>query len=62
MVENAFQSCPYWSQWSEFGPCTVSCEGGTQVRGRECINGEAGDVGCDGSNLESQNCNDRVYI
>jgi len=55
-----FQACPFWSPWSEYSSCTVTCGGGSQARSRQCINGEIGEVGCLGDSVEDALCNSDV--
>ena len=47
-----------WTEWSEFGACSVTCDGGTQERTRECTNPapENGGLDCEGASTESQDC------
>ena len=47
-----------WTEWSEFGACSVTCNGGTQERTRECTNPapEFGGADCIGDAMESQVC------
>ena len=47
-----------WSEWSEFGDCSVTCGGGTQERTRTCTNPapEFGGDDCVGDSLETQDC------
>ena len=47
--------CPTWSDWSNWGDCSASCDGGTQSRTRQCQNGEESD--CRGAELDEQKCN-----
>ena len=55
------QSCPTWSSWNTFGDCSATCNGGNQVRLRQCINGNVGDTGChDESDLNLRLCNTQV--
>ena len=42
-----------WSQWSGWSDCTMTCNGGTQTRSRTCMGG----TGCNGTNIETRNCN-----
>ena len=41
-----------WSEWSRFGSCSRTCNGGMRTRTRTCVGG--GD--CAGSNLDSEPC------
>ena len=54
------QACPSWTMWSSYGACSVSCGGGTQMRGRQCDNGVAGQPGCDGMATQERYCNGQV--
>ena len=53
------QSCPFFSQWSSFGACSVSCGGGVHTRSRECVGGDVGDLGCTGILQEVESCNEQ---
>ena len=48
-----------WSDWSPFTGCSVSCDGGFQVRLRECTNPPPTGTGkkCEGLAVEIQSCN-----
>ena len=48
-------SCPTWSNWSEWGDCSASCDGGTQSRTRTCRSEQESD--CVGSATDEQQCN-----
>jgi len=58
LVVHFFQPCSYWSQWSSYGACTVSCGNGTQIRQRLCIDG----FDCIGDTLDAQPCNTEVIV
>ncbi|PIO52885.1 thrombospondin type 1 domain protein, partial [Teladorsagia circumcincta] len=45
-----------WGEWGAFGPCTVSCGGGTRTRQRLC-NGGCSTCQCLGSSVDIQSCN-----
>lgn len=51
------ETCPHWSEWTEFSDCSVTCGSGIQRRQRECMFGEAGDEGCIGETDDTQVCN-----
>lgn len=56
------QPCPVngnWGQWSSWGDCSVSCGNGVSIRTRLCNNPAPANCGkdCDGSNLDTQQCN-----
>ncbi|KAI8517213.1 Retinal rod rhodopsin-sensitive cGMP 3',5'-cyclic phosphodiesterase subunit delta [Branchiostoma belcheri] len=42
---------PTWSEWSPFGPCSVSCDNGTQQRHRTCSS-----ENCEGPDIDVQQC------
>ena len=44
----------YWTNWSEWIPCTVLCGTGNITRSRECIN--TGHGSCNGLSSEYQLC------
>ena len=48
-----------WDQWSYWSGCDVTCGGGVKSRTRSCLNGVAGEVGCDGDISERYSCNDQ---
>ena len=57
----SLQPCPYWSPWTEFGSCTITCGGGEKVQTRMCINGEPGEIGCDEGGVDNtEKCNTQV--
>ncbi|XP_031556838.1 uncharacterized protein LOC116293537, partial [Actinia tenebrosa] len=47
---------PQWSEWSEWGPCSKSCDHGFKTRTREC-KGEGFGQTCEGAPFESDKCN-----
>lgn len=49
-----------WSEWGEFGECSVSCGKGTQTRFRACDNPPAayGGRDCIGESEDIRPCND----
>gem|GEM_PF-570343 len=48
-----------WSAWGSWGPCSVTCGGGTQTHTRTCTNPAPANGGttCAGSASDSQSCN-----
>ncbi|XP_056009334.1 SCO-spondin-like, partial [Ostrea edulis] len=55
-------NCPIhgnWAAWGSWGTCTVTCGGGTKVRGRTCTNPAPQYLGndCVGSSSSSTDCN-----
>ena len=55
-----WQTCPNFSTWSSYQPCSKSCDGGFKVRNRVCLNGVLGDEGCIGDETEITECNTAV--
>ena len=45
-----------WSEWSMWTSCSVTCENGTQSRGRLCTEPQYGGAACLGSNDELRDC------
>lgn len=49
-----------WGEWTDWGPCSVSCETGWTTRHRPCIDTVTGDVmspgDCFGHDVEYQSC------
>jgi len=48
--------CPSWTAWSAWSACGVTCGKSQQTRTRTCVNGNPGDVGCEGEPIESKVC------
>ena len=49
--------CIYWSPWSDYSDCSITCGSGIKTRTRECINGRPGDLGCQfGTTVEENGC------
>lgn len=44
-----------WQPWSGWGPCSVSCGGGKQIRQRKCKPGTKGED-CSGDKTEERVC------
>ena len=59
-VECNVERCPFWREWTPFGMCSVSCNGGIRNRTRMCANGSPGVIGCEGLSREVMTCNDEV--
>nr|CAB3266608.1 SCO-spondin-like [Phallusia mammillata] len=51
------QACPVWSEFGSWTSCSASCGGGQRNQTRECINGNPGQIGCEGSDIVIENCN-----
>ena len=51
-----------WSEWTPWGECSVSCGGGSRVRTRRCMGGEAGGQGCEGLASETGVCSEWVSV
>ncbi|KAH3854729.1 hypothetical protein DPMN_097278 [Dreissena polymorpha] len=55
------QTCPidgYWTEWTEWNVCTLTCGSGTRDRSRSCIEPKFGDKGCEVvDNIQSELCN-----
>jgi len=47
----------YWAPWSNWTECSVTCEGGTQKRRRQCIPPKHNGKPCEGDNNEVRVCN-----
>ncbi|XP_072904314.1 adhesion G protein-coupled receptor B1 isoform X10 [Hemitrygon akajei] len=56
------RQCPVdgkWQKWTNWEPCTKSCDGGTQLRVRACYGPFYGGLQCEGPQEEYRLCNDR---
>lgn len=56
-----------WKEWSVWDECNVTCGGGRQSRYRTCIQPQFGGLPCNGSDIETIDCNTQfcpgnVYI
>jgi len=54
-------NCPvdgYWDPWTQWGPCSRTCGGGTRRRNRFCNKGLYGGKDCFGNNEEMEECNE----
>ena len=53
------QSCPTWSQWGGFTPCSRSCGGGVRSKVRECVLPDlrSGESQCEGEAEFTEDCN-----
>ncbi|ESN92609.1 hypothetical protein HELRODRAFT_164684 [Helobdella robusta] len=52
--------CPidgFWSDWSQWGSCNITCGGGQQIRTRVCEDPKYGGQPCSGANITVQRCN-----
>lgn len=50
----------YWTSWSVWGACNVSCGGGIRIKQRICFNQDVGDEAilvCVGDDIENDTCN-----
>ena len=57
------QSCPAWSRWGAWEPCSVTCETGIQTRTRTCSGGSIGEQGCEeGGNEDRATCTLEVCV
>lgn len=50
---------PHWSEWSGWGPCSRTCDGGATYQTRQCVDTVRG---CSGKSIRYQICNMQVTI
>ena len=53
------QTCPDWTNWGEWTPCTKTCGGGKRLRSRDCVALRDGEYSCTGSTDEAEECNEQ---
>ena len=46
-----------WTDWIEWGDCSVSCAGGSQTRDRQCLGTKHNGKYCEGDHEQSRLCN-----
>lgn len=46
-----------WQPWSEWEECNVTCGGGSHSRYRTCIQPQFGGAPCNGSDIDTRECN-----
>lgn len=51
--------CPYWGDWQEWSICSSTCGGGSRTKRRMCYRGTAGEEGCLGSSIDTDDCNSK---
>ena len=49
------QTCPDWTEWTDWGSCTKSCGGGTRTKLRECVLTRG--LECSGESKAVESCN-----
>ena len=57
------QGCPYFTEWSEWTDCSLTCGGGSRSKVRECKvprSAEGEDSLCDGAGILTERCNDNA--
>ena len=58
------ESCPVYTEWSEWSQCTVTCGGGSQERKRACVSltdvKHHQELICEGEPIQSRSCNDQT--
>ena len=60
--KNIFSVPRPWLTWEQWTPCTVTCEGGTRIRRRECLRNVPDDIDvvyeeeCEGDPSETERC------
>ena len=48
--------CPVLNDWQPWSECSSTCYNGVKTRLRSCANGVLGDLGCEGSPIETMSC------
>ena len=51
----------YWTEWSPYGDCSVTCGEGYKYRTRECVGPKNGGKDCEGDNKEAAHCETGKY-
>ena len=51
----------YWTEWSPYGDCSVTCGEGYKYRTRECVGQQYGGKDCVGNHKEALYCKSDVY-
>ena len=48
-----------WAEWSQWSPCTKTCDGGSQLRHRVCATLFEDNLDCVGDQSQVRQCNAR---